>query len=108
MRRGARRVARLVPITGQVRGDYFNIEVDNGIAPSRSSLTGTFGNATPTGVTRFGCVPVAGPWSDYEMFLVNHEGWTTSGSWSPGATDAFTFFRPMEFPGVVVGKTVSC
>jgi hypothetical protein len=76
-------------VVGSVQGGTFTIEVQNN---DSSSFSGALGNATPYGATRYGCRPsvLAG-----EMFLV-------SGS------SAYLFFRPQGFPGVAVGRQVSC
>jgi hypothetical protein len=76
-------------VVGSVQGGTFTIEVQN---DGDSNFSGALGNATPYGAIRYGCGPIA---TTAEMFLV-------SGS------SAYLFFRPQGFPGVAVGRQVSC
>jgi hypothetical protein len=76
-------------VVGAVEGSTFTIEVQN---DRGSTFSGALGNATPYGATRYGCVPVG---ATGEMFLVT-------------GSSAYLLFRPQGFPGVAVGRQVSC
>ncbi len=76
-------------VIGVVQGGTFTIQVQN---DGLSSFSGALGNATPYGAHVYGCTPFA---LTREMFLV-------SGS------SAYLLFRPQSFPGVAVGRQVSC
>jgi len=76
-------------VVGAIQGSTFTIEVQN---DGGSTFSGALGGTTPYGATRYGCSPSV---PTGEMFLV-------SGS------SAYLFFRPQDFPGVAVGRQVSC